>query len=105
MYQEELLEVLGARLARLERWVEEARSASRSEPPADLPEFPRDLPSSALYSDLFDEGGPFDMDPEEVADRFEERDRLRLDALSSEIEGVRAAMPEEPPMANSVAEG
>ena len=104
-YREELLEVLGARTARLERWVEEARSASGSEPPADLPEFPRDLPSSALYSDLFDEGGPFDMDPEEVEDRFEERDRLRLDALSSEIEGVRAAMPEEPPMANSVAEG
>ena len=104
-YQEELLEVLGARIARLERWVEEARSASGSEPPEDLPEFPRDLPSSALYSDLFDEDGPFDMDPEEVAERFEERDRLRLGALSSEIEGVRAAMPEEPPMANSVAEG
>ncbi|MDE0626991.1 MAG: DUF1549 and DUF1553 domain-containing protein [Bryobacterales bacterium] len=104
-YQEELLEVLSDRIGRLERWVEEAKSASGSEPLEDLPEFPRDLPSSALYSDLFNEGGPFDLDPSEIGDRFEEQDRIRLDSLSSEIEGGRAAMPEEPPMANSVAEG
>ena len=104
-YQEELLENLAERIRRLGQWVEEAEAASGSEPPTDLTEVFRSLPALTFYSDLFDDGGPFDLDPEEVADRFDERDRARLEALEARVKQSRAALPEEPPMANSVAEG
>ena len=104
-YQEEVLGTLRERIERFERWIEEAMVASDSEPPAELPEFPRDLPASLLYRDLIDGGGPFEIEPEEVAARFSEQDQARLDTLEARIATSREAMPEEPPMANSVADG
>ena len=104
-YQEEVLSALRERIERFERWIEEAIAASDSEAPAELPEFPRDLPTSLLYRDLLGDGGPFEIEPEEVADRFSEEDRSRLDDLRARIATSREALPDEPPMANSIADG
>ena len=104
-YQEEVLGALRERIEQFERWIEEAIAASDSEPPAELPAFPRDPPASLLYRDLLGDGGPFEIEAEEVADRFSEKDRSRLDDLRARIATSREALPEEPPMANSVADG
>ena len=104
-YREEVLEALRERSERLEGWIGEAMAAAESEPPGEQPEFPSDLPSSLLYRDLSSDGGAFDIDPDDVADRFGDRDRARLDALEARIATRREAMPVEPPMANGVADG
>ena len=104
-YQEEVRGALGERIERLERWIEAAMAASDSASPAELPDFPMAMPASLLYRDLFGDGGPFEIEPEEIAARFSEGDQSRLETLEARIAAGRETMPEEPPMANSVAEG
>ena len=104
-YQGELLETLRKRIARFDRWIEEATEAVASETARDLPELPAELPTTLLYRDLFDDGGPFEIDPDDVEERLQQQDRARIEALQSRISRARDALPEEPPMANCVAEG
>ena len=103
--QLELIQTLQSRLALYEPWVEEALEATRGEGGQELPELPTDLPSSPFYADLFDEGGPFDFEPGDIQDRIAVEDGQRIATLDAEIARGREALPEEPPMANSVAEG
>ena len=104
-YQGELLETLRKRIARFDRWIEEATEAVASETARDLPEIPADLPTTLLYRDLFDDGGPFEIDPDDVEEQLQQQDRPRIEALQTRIARAREALPEEPPMANCVAEG
>ncbi len=101
----DLLDTLAQRIKRLGAWLERAELASRGAPGAEPPEFPSDIPSSPLYRDLFDDGAPFDWEPDAIAARFDALDRARIDFLDSRIAEARESLPDEPPMANSVAEG
>ena len=103
--QTELIQTLQARLTLYEAWVEEALEAARGEADRELPELPTGLPTSPFFGDLFDDGGPFDLDTDDIKDRFAAHDSQRVATLDTEIAQGRAALPEEPPMANSVAEG
>ena len=101
--QAELVQTLQARLALYEAWVEEALEAARGD--QELPDLPTGLPTSPFFGDLFDDGGPFDLDPDDIKDRFAAQDSQRVATLDTEIAQGSEALPEEPPMANSVAEG
>ena len=103
--QTELIQTLQARLTLYEAWVEEALQAARGEGDQELPELPAELPTSLFFGDLFDDGGLFDLDPSDIKDRFAAGDSQRIATLDAEIAQGREALPEEPPMANSVAEG
>ena len=104
-FQAELVQTLRARLALYEAWVEEALDGARGEGDQELPGFPTDLPTSPFFGDLFDDGGPFDLDPDDIKGRFAAADGQLVATLDAEIARGREALPEEPPMANSVAEG
>ena len=104
-YQAELAKILQERLALYEAWVEDALQTVDHGGGEELPEFPRNPPTSPFYLDLSEDGAPFDFDPDEIKDRFVETDSQRTTVLAAKIERGREALPEEPPMANSVAEG
>ena len=103
--QAELIQTLQARLTLYEAWVEEALEAVRGEVDQELPELPTDLPTSPFFGDSFDDGGLFDLDPDDIKGRFAAGDSQRIATLDAKIAQGREALPEEPPMANSVAEG
>ena len=104
-YQAGLLDIVSRRADRFEAWIREALEATAGEPGAGFPEFPTELPTSLLYRDLFDDGGPFDIDADEVAVAFDDASRARIAELDRRIARGRETLPEDPPMANSVAEG
>lgn len=104
-FQTELVEILQRRLALFEAWIGEALQAADGAIEQELVEIPGDLPTSLFYRDLFDDGGPFDLDPDNIKDSFANPDSKRIATLDAQIEQAREALPEEPPMANSVAEG
>ena len=104
-FQTELVEILRRRLELLEAWIEEALRTGEREIEQKLFEILADLPTSLLYRDLFDDGGPFDFDQDDIKDSFADPDSVRIATLDARIERAREALPEEPPMANSVAEG
>ncbi len=103
--QDRFLRDLEEHVARFESWIRQALATMESEPGADLPERPGDLPSSLLFRDLFDEGAPFDLDPDSVTEHFRASDRTRMQELERRIARARKDLPAEPPMANSVSEG
>ncbi len=104
-YRDELLKALATRVGRYEAWTEQALSAVAESPQSELPDFPMDIPASLFYRDLFDEGGPFDLEFDDVRASLADRDRTEVEALDGRIARERDALPAEPPMANSVAEG
>ncbi len=104
-YRDGLLEALGERLSVHESWIEKALQTAETPASEDLPDFPAAPPDSLLYRDLADGGGPFDVGADEVADRFAEPDRARLASLEARVEKDRETLPDEPPTANSVADG
>ena len=104
-YRDELLETLGERLSGYESWIEKAMRAAGPAASEDIPDIPTDLPTSLFYRDLFDDGGPFDIDADDVLDPFEEPDRARIESLETRIAKGRETLPDEPPMANGVADG
>ena len=104
-YQAELIKTLKQRLALYEAWVKDALQTVNGGNGEELAEISRDLPTSAFDRDLFDDGGPFDFDPDDIGGRFANTDSQRIAELDAEIERGRDALPEEPPMANSVREG
>ena len=101
-FEAELLETVDERIVQLEDWIAEAGGAGHGD---SLPSFPRDLRTTLLYRDLFEDGGPFEIEPDDIADEFGDGDKAQLEALDEAIESARADVPEQPPMANSVAEG
>ena len=104
-YQAERAKILQERLALYEAWVEDALQTVDDGDGEELPEFPQKPPTSPFYLDLSEDGAPFDFDPDEIKNRFAETDSQRTAVLAAKIERGREALPEEPPMANSVAEG
>ena len=104
-YQDELIETLRGRLEGYESWTGKALQATASDDPKELPPIPTDLPTSLFYRDLADEGGPFDIDLDQVEELLAEHDRSQMESLDQDIARRRDALPDEPPMANSVADG
>ena len=104
-FQAELVEILQRRLALLEAWIEEALQAADGETGQELVKILADLPTSLLYRDLFDDGSPFDLDQDDIKNSFADPDSRRIATLDAQIEQASEALPEAPPMANSVAEG
>ena len=104
-YQDELLKALSTRIGLYEAWAEEALRTLAESPQSELPDFPSDIPASLFFRDLFDEDGPFDLEFDDIRARLADRDRTEIEALDARISRDRAALPAEPPMANSVAEG
>lgn len=104
-YQEALLKTLEDRIAGIERWIADATREGDAESGQALFELLRNLPASLLYRDLFDDGGPFQFEADDVAGQFSDRDKERLDALNARIRDAKEAMPQEPPTANGVTEG
>ena len=103
--QHEFLAILEEHVAQFDGWIREALEVAASEPDADLPGSPKGLSSSLLFRDLFEDDGPFDLDPEEVAERFHDSDRARIRSIDRLLAEAREQLPEEPPMANGVTEG
>ncbi len=104
-YQEQLLDTLADRIAPFETWLQASLESLQGSRDEEAPDFPSDLPTTLFYGDLTDDGGPLDLDPDDVAEEFAEFDQSRIKSLKAKIAEARKAMPEEPPMANSVAEG
>ena len=104
-YRNEVAETLGARLAQFEEWIGQALETTVPASRADLAQLFTELPKSLFYRDLLNDGGPFEVEYEEVADRITGPDRPRIESLETRIAALREALPEEPPMANSVTDG
>ena len=104
-YRDELVEILRGRLEAYEAWIGRALEAFESDTAKDLPPIPTDLPTSLFYRDLADDGGPFDIDLGDVKERLVQHDRSQMESLDQNIARRRDALPDEPPMANSVADG
>ena len=104
-YQAELREILETRSGRLAAWTIEALRDFEAAPDEPLKEAPQDLATSLLYRDLFDDGAPFDLDYDDVKSQITARSRASIEALDARIAKRQAALPPEPPMANSVTEG
>ena len=104
-YRDELAETVGARLAQFEEWLGQAMEAEEPISRAELFGLFSELPKSLFYRDLFNDEAPFDVEYDEVADRISGPDRSRIKSLETKMATLREALPEEPPMANSVAEG
>ena len=103
-YAAEVTEALEDRLEGLEAWMDDAIRAIESSDRTKVPDWPNVQTDSLFYSDLRDEGGPFDLDAEDIAGSFAKHDRERIADLEERVESARAALPEEPPMANGVTE-
>ncbi len=104
-YQSELLEVLEGRAAAIASWVRRASAALDASDGADLPELPVELPTSPLFRDLAEEGGPLSADFEDARPLLARPDLAVADDLEARLARLRERAPAEPPMANSVAEG
>ena len=102
-YSDEVAVALREQIGRLEGWFSEASRAVEAGK-GELPGFPREQPESLLYRDLRDEGGPFDVDPDDVEEAFGASDRQRIEHLEERIKQARSRVPDEPPMANGVSE-
>ena len=102
-YADEVAVALHEQIGRLEGWfLETSRAVEAGK--GELPGFPREQPESLLYRDLRDEGGPFDMDPDDVEEAFGASDQQRIEHLEERIKQARSRVPDEPPMANGVSE-
>ena len=99
-YQDEFLRTLNARLEQADPWLEQILHADEVTDSAGLGE----LPTSLLYRDLVDDNAPFDLEVDDIKDQFEPQDKELLRRVDQRIERSNAALPQEPPLANSVAE-
>ncbi len=104
-YQRRLMAVITGRAEALDGWVRDALAAVNAGGEDELPESPADLPTSLLYRDLAEDGGPLDVAFEAVRDSLAGAASDRIRELGERIESARGLVPAEPPMANSVAEG
>ena len=104
-YRDELAETVGARLSQFEVWLEQAMETEEPVSRAALLALFTELPKSLLYRDLLSDEAPFEVEYDEVADRISGPDRSQIKSLETRMVALREALPEEPPMANSVAEG
>ncbi len=100
--QSSLMEVVAKRVDALAAWVDEAEKNYQAG--KDLPASP-DLPTDSLYTGLSEDGAPLDLSAEDRNTAFSAETHERLETLQHEIDGLEAAAPPEPAMANAVAEG
>ena len=99
-YQDEFLRTLNARLEHADPWLEQILHADEVTDSAGLGE----LPTSLLYRDLVDDNAPFDLEVADIKDQFEPQDKELLRRVDQRIARSNAALPQELPLANSVAE-
>ena len=104
-FQEALRKILKGRAEAIDEWVTAALETLDAAEQAELPAMPANLPTSILFRDLAEDGGPFDVAFEAVRGVLPSRDAARVSSLESRVARAREAGPPAPPMANSVAEG